>query len=127
MSEPAEVSPTFSVSNENPFTQGVFRPLTAERTVFDLPVEGSVPPELSGVYMRQSFNPTPITAGPTHLFLGDGMIHGVEIRAGRPQWYRNRWVNTEVLAKKLGRLGPGGPPDVAFGNNPANTHIISHA
>jgi carotenoid cleavage dioxygenase-like enzyme len=30
--------------------------------------------------------------------MGDGMVHGVRLRGGRAEWYRNRWVRTPQLA-----------------------------
>ena len=29
-----------------------------------------------------------------HLFSGDAMVHGLSLRDGKAQWYRNRWVRT---------------------------------
>ena len=63
-----------------------------EATAFDLSVEGSIPPELCGLYARNVANPGEGTTA--HWFLGDGMVHGVSIRNGKAEWYRNRWVRT---------------------------------
>ena len=67
-------------------------PVTDELTEFDLPVEGAIPAELDGWYLRNGPNPRQATA---HWFTGDGMIHGVRIEGGRAAWYRNRWVRTD--------------------------------
>jgi carotenoid cleavage dioxygenase len=46
---------------------------------------------------------TPPDPATYHWFLGDGMVHGVRLRDGRAEWYRNRWVrgddvvNTHVI------------------------------
>jgi carotenoid cleavage dioxygenase-like enzyme len=72
--------------------RGNYEPVREEATAFDLPVEGSIPPELCGLYARDGANPR---EGETaHWFLGDGMVHGVSIRNGKAEWYRNRWVRT---------------------------------
>lgn len=103
-----------------------YAPVADEITAVDLPVTGAIPAALNGRYLRNGPNPTPVPTGPYHWFLGDGMIHGVELREGRASWYRNRWVQTEALAQKRGTPMPAGPTDVSAGN-PANTHIIRHA
>ena len=41
-----------------------------------------------------------------HWFLGEGMVHGVRLRDGQAQWYRNRWVRSADVATTLGRAGP---------------------
>ena len=33
-----------------------------------------------------------------HWFVGDGMIHGIEISEGKANWYRNRYVRTPMYA-----------------------------
>ena len=49
---------TSAAEIEKPFhLQGNFAPVTEEVTGFDLPVEGALPPELCGLYARQSPNP----------------------------------------------------------------------
>ena len=54
------------------------------------------------------------------------MVHGVRLRDGRAEWYRNRWVRSRLLAEALGETWPAGPvhADMDFA---ANTHIIAHA
>ena len=79
-----------------PYLEGHYAPVIDERTAFDLQVEGALPPELSGQYLRNGHNPKPgIT--PSHWFRGSGMLHGVRLEQGRAQWYRNRWVHTPAL------------------------------
>jgi carotenoid cleavage dioxygenase len=51
------------------------------------------------------------------------MIHGVRLRDGRAEWYRNRWVRTGALAGRS-FLGPEGIDRTAVA---ANTHIIEHS
>ena len=81
---------------EKPFhLQGNFAPVKEEITAFDLPVEGALPPDLTGLYARQSANPK--SGVSEHWFMGDGMVHGVRLEAGRASWYRNRYVKTAFL------------------------------
>jgi carotenoid cleavage dioxygenase-like enzyme len=102
---------------------GYRTPVVDEIDAVDLPVTGVIPPELAGRYVRNGPNPLPgEPAG--HWFFAQGMLHGVRLRAGRAEWYRNRWVRT-------GRL-TGRPPVRADGTRDlsvvsANTHVIEHA
>jgi carotenoid cleavage dioxygenase-like enzyme len=59
----------------------------------DLAVRGALPKELTGTYVRNGANPRP-GSEPAHVFLGDGMLHGLRLENGRARWYRNRWVRT---------------------------------
>ncbi|MFC4119707.1 carotenoid oxygenase family protein [Nonomuraea zeae] len=109
-----------------PFSGG-FAPVTDEITAFDLEVTGRIPAELNGRYLRNGPNPLSLddpSAG--HLFLGEGMVHGVRLREGRAEWYRNRWVRSARLAERLGERPRPGPvhADMDFA---ANTHVIGVA
>lgn len=97
-----------------------FAPTFEEVTETELKVTGSIPPELNGRYLRNGANPQ--TGESMHWFMGNGMIHGVELSAGKANWYRNRYVRTPALA--------GSGADVEMGDlsqSLANTHIIGHA
>ena len=110
----------------SPFLEGAFAPASEEITAFDLPVTGQVPAELSGRYLRNGPNPLGLEDPDYHWFLGPGMVHGVRLRDGRAEWYRNRWVRSRRLAEAMGETWPAGPvhEDMDF---TANTHIIRHA
>jgi carotenoid cleavage dioxygenase-like enzyme len=120
MSQQAAVAPM------NWFRQGVFAPVTEEVTAYDLPVTGRIPSELNGRYFRNGPNfMRGIDDNKHHWFLGSGMVHGVRLRDGRAEWYRNRWVRSKAVAEALGekwREGPIHDRDFA-----ANTHILAHA
>jgi carotenoid cleavage dioxygenase-like enzyme len=107
------------------FLQGSFAPVTEEITAADLPVTGTVPAELTGRYLRNGPNPLGLDDPNYHWFLGAGMVHGVRLRDGRAEWYRNRWVRSKAVAQARGEQWPGGPvhENMDFA---ANTHIISH-
>jgi carotenoid cleavage dioxygenase len=90
----------------------------------DLPVTGALPPDLDGDYIRNGPNPRPGTpAG--HAFLGDGMVHGVRLRHGRAEIYRNRWVRTRSFLGQTRYLKPFGRIDLTA--SVANTNVIAHA
>lgn len=102
---------------------GNYAPVTEEVDAFDLEVEGSLPPELSGVFVRNGSNPRAGSSG--HWFLGDGMLHGVRLREGRAEWYRNRWVRTRALEGATKIDMSTGTFDYTVGS--ANTHVMRHA
>ncbi|MGA7326129.1 MAG: carotenoid oxygenase family protein [Rhodomicrobium sp.] len=106
-------------ADDKPFwLRGNLAPVHDEATIFDLPVEGSIPPELCGLYARNGANPRDGHSG--HWFFGDGMVHGVSLKNGKAEWYRNRWVRTPVFE------GEKRPPfDIR--NSVANTSVIKHA
>jgi carotenoid cleavage dioxygenase len=108
------------------FLEGPFAPVTEEVSAFDLPVTGRLPAELNGRYLRNGPNPLGLDDPAYHWFLGPGMVHGVRLRDGKAEWYRNRWVRSRQLAGALGECWPAGPvhDDQDFA---ANTHILSHA
>jgi carotenoid cleavage dioxygenase-like enzyme len=93
-----------------PYLSGRYAPVTAERDAADLVVEGSLPGDLHGVFMRNGPNPKfPPLGSYTYPLEGDGMIHAVWISGGRAR-YRNRWVQTSGLRaeERAGRALFGG-------------------
>jgi carotenoid cleavage dioxygenase len=110
----------------NRFLTGSFAPVTEEITAYDLPVSGRLPAELNGRYLRNGPNPLGLDDPNYHWFLGAGMVHGVRLRDGKAEWYRNRWVRSKAVAQAHGEQWAGGP---VFENMDfaANTHIIAHA
>lgn len=81
-------------TNDNPYLSGNMAPVEKEITAFDLPVVGEIPAELEGRWLRNGPNPIgDIDATKHHWFLGTGMVHGVRLRGGKAEWYRNRYVD----------------------------------
>ncbi|WP_229399279.1 carotenoid oxygenase family protein [Micromonospora okii] len=105
-----------------PYLAGHYTPVVDEVTAFDLTVEGTLPPELSGQLVRNSHNPKPGVT-PTHWWKGSGMVHGIRLRAGHAEWYRNRWVRTPALDGAPYMTGSG--PD--YSASTAGTHVVEHA
>ncbi|PBC65862.1 dioxygenase [Streptomyces sp. Tue6028] len=107
-----------------PFLEGAFKPVTEELTAFDLPVTGRIPRELNGRFLRNGPNVLGLEDPRAHHWmLGEGMVHGVRLRDGRAEWYRNRWIRSSTVARKLGEPYPGPVPADDF---PCNTHVIGH-
>lgn len=104
--------------------RGNGRPVQEERTITDLTVTGRIPAELDGRYVRNGANP--FTGTSMHPFFGDGMVHGVRVRDGRVDWYRNRYVQTPYIANpSLDILDPSIVLDMTASK--ANTHVVGHA
>jgi len=80
----APVVNAWSTKSTVPFFRiGNYAPVFDELTTFDLPVEGAIPAELNGWYLRNDPNPRHGHETP-HWFTGDGMIHGVRLENGAP-------------------------------------------
>ena len=95
---------------DNMYLNGNYAPVTDEVTSFDLPVIGALPAELSGRYLRNGPNPWQVDDPDTyHWFTGAGMVHGVRLRDGRAEWYRNRYVGSTDLSAHRGQPDITGP------------------
>ena len=103
---------------------GNFAPISKENEQSNLVVEGAIPSDLTGRYLRTGPNPM---SGPTdHWFLGDGMVHGIELTDGSANWFKSKLVQTPMLNIS---------PDTDFftasmaslENGLGNTHVIKHA
>jgi carotenoid cleavage dioxygenase len=110
----------------NRYLEGEFAPLQQEFTLTDLQVTGRIPDYLDGRYLRNGPNPIgEVDPALYHWFVGDGMVHGIRIRNGKAEWYRNRWVRGPLASKALGERPPAGHVGIsALG---ANTNVIGHA
>ncbi|HEV7733320.1 MAG TPA: carotenoid oxygenase family protein [Candidatus Binatia bacterium] len=87
----------------NHYLGGNFAPVHNEVTAFDLQVVGHIPSDLEGRYLRNGPNPISVPDASTHhWFIGNGMVHGVRLRGGKAEWYRNRWVRTDGVREELG-------------------------
>lgn len=95
---------------ENPYLQGNFAPVTEEITATDLKVIGELPRELNGRYLRNGPNPfADADASKHHWFVGAGMVHGIRLREGKAEWYRNRYVGSKELSDFRGQPDIAGP------------------
>ena len=100
--------------------QGNWAPVEKELTEHDLEVRGEIPKDLSGLFVRNGFNP--VSGYSDHWFFGNGMLHGIYLEDGKAS-YKNRYVKTPYYEDDLNVMS-------SFGNlaaSPANTHIVNHA
>lgn len=111
----------------NPYLEGNFAPVREEVTETAVPVSGTIPGYLDGRYLRNGPNPVRDPDPQSyHWFVGSGMVHGLRIRDGRVEWYRNRYVRSADVARALGEPRRPGPVHAGF-DFAANTHVIGHA
>ncbi|MFE3542923.1 carotenoid oxygenase family protein [Nocardia sp. NPDC059177] len=91
------------------YLEGHFAPVDTELTAYDLPVTGRIPDELVGRYVRNGPNPVDVPDPGTHVWgMGQGMVHGVRLRDGRAEWYRNRFVRVPGFAPMVHVIGHAG-------------------
>jgi carotenoid cleavage dioxygenase-like enzyme len=127
-----------------PFLSGRYAPVHDELDVTDLTVDGTLPTDLTGAYLRNGPNPEfPPLGSYTYPLEGDGMLHGVWFEQGRAR-YANRFVRTQSLRaeERAGRALFGGLMTPAFvdtsllGDDPdptwpfkldADINIVRHA
>jgi carotenoid cleavage dioxygenase-like enzyme len=102
--------------------RGDFGPVAREVEAFDLAVDGALPRELSGLYVHNGSNPK--GGWSPHWFLGDGMVHGVLLADGKASWYRNRYVQTTLLAAGGGLTAKGAPGGAS---GLSNVSLVHHA
>ncbi|PXA79490.1 apocarotenoid-15,15'-oxygenase [Caulobacter sp. D4A] len=126
---------------DHPYMTGAWTPQHEELDAEDLVVlEGAIPAELDGIYLRNTENPVHDPLGRYHPFDGDGMVHQIDFHGGRAR-YRNRFVRTrgfeaeqEAGQSLWGGLadGPGVSLRPGFGahgglKDSASTDIVVHA
>ena len=116
--------------------RGYSAPVRMETDVYDLEVEGTIPPELNGVYFRNSADPQyPPLLGKDLFLNGDGMIHSVRFENGHVD-LKTRYVKTEKLAlERKARRALFGAYRNSFTDDPlvagkesgtANTAVLWH-
>ncbi len=112
----------------NDYLDGNYAPVRQEHTVTELAVTGAIPEHLDGRYLRNGPNPVAeIDPQTYHWFMGDGMVHGVRLRDGKAEWYRNRWIRTPAVAKALGEPTSRRRHRAGLEVLAANTNVLSHA
>ena len=83
-----------------PVLSGGFAPVAQELTLDLTDIEGEVPRDLSGLYVRNGPNRRFQAPGRYHWFDGDGMLHAVRFEGGRVR-YQNRWIQTDGLQEEM--------------------------
>jgi carotenoid cleavage dioxygenase-like enzyme len=97
---------TLPEDDDHPYRTGPWRPQNTEWRADDLTaVEGEIPADLDGVYLRNTENPLHPALKSYHPFDGDGMLHIVGFRNGKA-FYRNRFVRTDGFEAENAAGGP---------------------
>ncbi|MGH3919530.1 MAG: carotenoid oxygenase family protein [Pseudonocardiaceae bacterium] len=112
----------------NDYLDGNYAPVRQEHTITELAVTGTIPEHLDGRYLRNGPNPVAeIDPETYHWFMGDGMVHGVRLRDGKAEWYRNRWIRTPAIARSLGEPTDRRRHRAGLEMFAANTNVLCHA
>lgn len=97
---------TLPEDDDHPYRTGPWRPQNTEWRVQDpTVVDGEIPADLDGVYLRNTENPLHPALKSYHPFDGDGMVHIVGFRDGKA-FYRNRFVRTDGFEAENAAGGP---------------------
>lgn len=110
---------------DHPFLTGIHTPMAEERTLTDFKVTGSIPAELNGRYVRIGPNPFKPDPRGHHWFIGDGMVHGVRLSGGKAEWYRNRYIRSQMLEAEGGPQAAPGPRRTR--RDGVNTNVVQIA
>lgn len=87
------IKSTLQPSN-HPYLTGAWTPQFEEVNAVDLDViEGTIPTDIDGIYLRNTENQVHQPLGRHHPFDGDGMIHRISFKDGVAS-YRNRFIRT---------------------------------
>lgn len=95
---------TLPPDDRHPYRSGPWRPQHVEYDAWDLDVEGEIPADLNGVYLRNTENPLHPPIERYHPFDGDGMLHSISFTNGEAR-YANRFVRTDGLVEELEAQG----------------------
>lgn len=110
----------------NQFLEGPFAPIDKEYTENNLHVQGEIPQNLKGLVLRMGPNPLEVKNPAVYnWFVGDGMVHALRLQDGQAVWYRNRYIGTDSVNKKLGKPIVPGPRRGVL--DVVNTNIVGHA
>lgn len=83
--------------SNHPYLNGAWTPLHEEVSAWDLDViEGTIPADIDGVYLRNTENQVHQPLGRHHPFDADSMIHQIDFSNGKAS-YRNRFVRTRCF------------------------------
>lgn len=117
----------------DPYLAGPYRPVDRELAAPMPVIEGEVPSDLRGAYVRNGPNPKHTADGLHHWFDGDGMLHAAVFGPDGPI-YKNRWVRTPHLAREdeaghalwRGLMEPfGHNPEDAPTKDTGNTDVLA--
>jgi carotenoid cleavage dioxygenase-like enzyme len=119
---------------DNPYLHGVYAPTVNETEQANLSVQGELPADLCGAYLRNGPNPVFQPKNRYHPFDGDGMLHAVYFKDGQVS-YRNRFIQTDAwraeqaagFSNSPGVMGPFDYSVSAFGiKDTSNTDVFCY-
>jgi len=80
--------------DDHPYRSGVWRPQYSEYDAWDMPVQGHIPDDLDGVYIRNTETAVFEPIKRYHPFDGDALLHAISFAGGEAR-YTSRFVQTE--------------------------------
>jgi len=83
-------------NDTHPYRTGAWRPQHREYTAWNMDVQGTIPDDLNGVYLRNTENPLFEPIKRYHPFDGDAMLHSISFASGEAR-YANRFVRTDAF------------------------------
>lgn len=121
-------------SEFGPMIDGIYAPVFEECVLEDLPIEGEIPADLNGVYLRNGPNQRFRPNNRYHWFDGDAMLHAAHFDRGKLV-YRNKWVRADgfLANERAGRELYSGVMDTHKDRSDKpmrdtpNTDVIGHA
>ena len=96
----ADIQGNLPDDDDHPYRTGPWHPNSREYDAYDLKIEGELPTDLSGIYLRNTENPLHGSIGRYHPFDGDGMLHSMSFSGGQTE-YRNRFIRTDGFNEEL--------------------------
>ena len=85
--------------SDHPYLNGAWAPVFEEWDADDCDVEGTIPRDLAGIYLRNAENPLHQPLGRYHPFDGDGLLCAMRFEDGRAS-FRNRFVRTHGFVEE---------------------------
>lgn len=102
---------TIKPENDNPFLKGPYRPTSRQWSsdYGDLEIEGELPRDLNGIFVRNSHNQVHEPLGIYHPFDGDGMLASIQFDDGKARFHNKFVKTTGFLAEQAAgqALWPG--------------------
>ena len=86
--------PTKQHNANNVYRTGNFLPIEGEGVWPTLVVEGTIPKELTGCFLRNGTNQRYAPQGKMHMFDGDAMLHAFVFAGGQCTSYANTYIRT---------------------------------
>lgn len=121
-------------TRDNPYLESIYAPISNEVTLQDFEIEGEIPRDLNGAFVRNGPNPRQTPRGRHHWFDGDAMLHAMHFDDGKAT-YRNKWIQTPHFQMETESQRPlwGGlmepfseNPKVGLFKDTANTDVLYH-